>query len=29
LGGGLVKAEWFERYHENDLPERFDHIVQS
>ena len=29
LGGGLVKAEWFRRYRENDLPERFDRIVQS
>src|SRR5689334_193836 len=28
LGGGLVKAEWFKRYHENELPERFDRIVQ-
>jgi hypothetical protein len=22
LGGGLVKAEWFKRYRENDRPER-------
>jgi predicted phage terminase large subunit-like protein len=29
LGGGLVKAEWFRRYRENDRPERFDRIVQS
>jgi predicted phage terminase large subunit-like protein len=29
LGGGLVKAEWFKRYRENDRPERFDRIVQS
>ena len=29
LGGGLVKAEWFRRYRENKLPERFDRIVQS
>ena len=29
LGGGLVKAGWFRRYRENDLPERFDRIVQS
>src|SRR5437868_5374098 len=29
LGDGLVKAEWFKRYRENDLPERFDPIVQS
>jgi len=28
LGGGLVKAEWFKRYRENDRPE-FDRIVQS
>jgi hypothetical protein len=26
--GGLVKAAWFKRYRENDLPERFDRIVQ-
>jgi len=29
LGGGLVKAEWFKRYRENELPERFDRKVQS
>ena len=29
LGGGLVKADWFKRYRENELPERFDRIVQS
>ena len=29
LGGGLVKAEWFKRYDENERPERFDRIVQS
>src|SRR5258708_2194510 len=29
LGGGLVKAEWFRRYRENDRPESFDRIVQS
>ena len=29
LGGGLVKAEWFKRYHENDRPRHFDRIVQS
>jgi len=29
LGGGLVKEKWFKRYRENDLPERFDRIVQS
>jgi len=29
LGGGLVKAGWFKRYGENDLPERFDRIIQS
>jgi predicted phage terminase large subunit-like protein len=29
LGGGLVKAEWFKRYRENGLPQRFDRIVQS
>jgi predicted phage terminase large subunit-like protein len=29
LGGGLVKATWIKRYHEKELPERFDRIVQS
>jgi len=29
LGGGLVKAEWFKRYRDNERPERFDRIVQS
>ena len=29
MGGGLVKEEWFKRHRENDLPERFDRIVQS
>jgi predicted phage terminase large subunit-like protein len=29
LGGGLVKANWFKRYAENERPERFDRIVQS
>jgi predicted phage terminase large subunit-like protein len=29
LGGGLVKAEWFKRCRENELPETFDRIVQS
>jgi predicted phage terminase large subunit-like protein len=29
LGGGLVKAEWFKRYRENELPEQFNQIVQS
>jgi len=29
LGGGLVKAAWFKRYAEHDLPERFERIVQS
>jgi predicted phage terminase large subunit-like protein len=29
LGGGLVKAQWFKRYRENERPERFDRIVQS
>jgi hypothetical protein len=29
LGGGLVKGEWFKRYDESELPERFDGIVQS
>jgi hypothetical protein len=27
--GGLVKAEWFKRYRDNELPERFDRVVQS
>jgi predicted phage terminase large subunit-like protein len=29
LGGGLVKAAWFKRYRDNELPARFDRIVQS
>jgi predicted phage terminase large subunit-like protein len=29
LGGGMVKAEWFKRYRENERPERFERIVQS
>ena len=29
LGGGMVKAEWFKRYRENERPERFEQIVQS
>ena len=29
LGGGLVKADWFKRYRDNELPERFDRVVQS
>ena len=29
LGGGLVKAEWFKRYHDSERPQRFDRIVQS
>jgi predicted phage terminase large subunit-like protein len=29
LGGGLVKAEWFKHYRENELPERFERVVQS
>jgi predicted phage terminase large subunit-like protein len=29
LGGGLVKAQWFKRYRDDERPERFDRIVQS
>jgi phage terminase large subunit-like protein len=29
LGGGLVKAEWFKRYRENQCPECFDRVIQS
>src|ERR1700755_2274891 len=29
LGGGLVKEAWFKRYREDELPGRFDRIVQS
>jgi len=29
LGGGLVKAAWFKRYREDELPAHFDRIVQS
>ena len=28
LGGGLVKAEWFKRYRENERPERFEHRAE-
>jgi predicted phage terminase large subunit-like protein len=29
LGGGMIKAEWFKTYEPHQLPEKFDHIVQS
>ena len=29
LGGGMVKAAWFKTYATNELPEKFDQIVQS
>jgi predicted phage terminase large subunit-like protein len=29
LGGGMVKAEWFKRYRENERPGHFEQIVQS
>jgi predicted phage terminase large subunit-like protein len=29
LGGGMVKAEWFKTYTTNDLPAKFEMIVQS
>jgi predicted phage terminase large subunit-like protein len=29
LGGGLIKREWFKIYDPDDLPERFDQVVQS
>jgi len=29
LGGGLVKAAWFKRYRDGELPEPFERIVQS
>lgn len=29
LGGGMIKPEWFKRYRPEDLPDRFDQIVQS
>src|SRR5215472_10094519 len=29
LGGGLVKAEWFKRYRQDELPGRFERIMQS
>ena len=29
MGGGLVKAAWFKHYREDELPVRFDRIVQS
>lgn len=28
-GGGMVKEAWFKRYGPNDLPEKFDRIIQS
>jgi predicted phage terminase large subunit-like protein len=28
-GGGMVKVEWFRRYAETDLPEKFDRVAQS
>jgi predicted phage terminase large subunit-like protein len=29
LGGGLVKPHWFKRYRPDELPERFERVVQS
>jgi predicted phage terminase large subunit-like protein len=29
LGGGMVKTDWFKWYSPNELPDRFDQIVQS
>ena len=29
LGGGMVKAAWFRNYPANELPEKFDQVVQS
>ena len=29
LGDGLVKAEWFKRYRENEQPDSFERVVQS
>jgi hypothetical protein len=29
LGGGMVKENWFKRYDPNELPDRFDQIIQS
>lgn len=29
LGGGMVKREWLRTYHPNELPDRFDQVVQS
>ena len=29
LGGGMVKAAWFKTYATNELPEKFDQVVQS
>lgn len=28
-GGGMVKEAWFKRYGPNDLPDRFDRVIQS
>ena len=29
LGGGMVKAAWFKNYAANELPDKFDQVVQS
>src|SRR6516165_1016660 len=29
LGGGMVKAAWFKNYPANELPKKFDEVVQS
>ena len=29
FGGGMVKAAWFKNYAANELPEKFDQVVQS
>jgi hypothetical protein len=29
LGGGMIKAAWFKNYAANELPEKFDQVVQS
>jgi predicted phage terminase large subunit-like protein len=29
LGGGMVKEAWFKRYRPNDLPEKWDRVLQS
>jgi hypothetical protein len=29
LGGGMIKEQWFKRYGANELPDKFDQLIQS